>query len=88
MRGRRAAGQAAVELVALVPVLLAVGLLAWQLVAVIGAGLRAEEQARQRGLRAAGGGGVATIAVSEPVPSLVPGARGLRIGARASVRTP
>jgi hypothetical protein len=72
-----------------VPVLLAVGLLAWQLVAVIGAGLRAEERARQEGLRAGGDGGrVAKVAVSEPVPALLPGVRGLRIGARASVRTP
>jgi hypothetical protein len=87
VRRRRPAGQASVELIALVPVLLAVGLLAWQLVAVIGAGLRAEERARQQGLRA-GGGGVATVSVSEPVPALLPGVRGLRIGARASVRTP
>jgi hypothetical protein len=88
-RAPREAGQAAVELVALVPVLLAAGLLAWQLLAVVGAGLRAEEQARQRALRAgAGAGGVATVTVSEAVPALLPGVRGLRIDARASVRTP
>ena len=52
-RSRRQRGQAAVELLAAVPLVILAGLLAWQLVAVLAAGLRAEERVARRG--AAGG---------------------------------
>ena len=47
-------GQATVELLVVIPVLVLVGLLAWQLVAVLAAGFRAEQRVRAEGLRAAG----------------------------------
>ncbi len=86
---RRAGGQAALELLALVPLLLVAALLAWQLAAVVGAGMRAQERVRAEAIGAgASGGGTGTVAATEDVPGLLPGVRGLSIRARATVRTP
>lgn len=92
MSARRAAatsGQAAIELLVAIPVLVAIGLIAWQLVAVVAAGLRAEQRVRAEALRAAGEPG-RTVAVSarERVPALLPGLGELRLEARAAVRAP
>lgn len=90
MRGaRRQRGQAAVELIAAVPLLILAGLVAWQLVAVLAAGLRAEERVRAEGLRAAGAAGrLVPVTASAGVPALLPGTAGLRVEARAAVRAP
>ena len=82
-------GQAAVELLAAVPLMILAGLVAWQLVAVLAAGLRAEERVRAEGLRAAGPAGrLVPVAASARVPALLPGLGGLRVTARAAVRAP
>ncbi|MGD9572004.1 MAG: hypothetical protein AB7V62_08980 [Thermoleophilia bacterium] len=86
MRGR-SAGQASLELLALVPLLLLAALVAWQLAAVLGAGMRAQQEARAEAL-AATGAGVETLTATRTVPVVVPGVRGLRITARAAVRVP
>lgn len=89
MRRRPAPGQAALEVLALVPLLLVAALLAWQLAAVVGAGMRAQERVRAEALQAgAAGGGVRTLGAVEPVPGLLPGVRGMSIRARAAVRAP
>lgn len=86
-RGGR--GQASVELIAMVPLVLLAGLLAWQLVAVLVAGLQAQEQVRARALRAGPGAqATRTETVTVAVPRVLPGVGGLRITARAAVRTP
>jgi hypothetical protein len=87
-RGRQR-GQAAVELLVVAPLLVLVALLAWQLVGVIAAGLRAEARVRAEALAAVGrAGGTALVSATERVPSLVPGVSGLRVRARAGVRLP
>jgi hypothetical protein len=91
VRRRRPGGQAALELLALVPLLLVAALLAWQLAAVVGAGMRAQERVRAEAIRAGGhpgGMGMSTVTASEAVPVLLPGGRALSIRARATVRTP
>jgi hypothetical protein len=88
-RRRRASGQAAIELLALVPLVLAAAVLAWQLVAVMRAGAAAQEAARGRALEAAGAPGATLSArASSPVPAFLPGLGGLSVGARAAVRAP
>jgi hypothetical protein len=88
-RRRRAAGQAALELLAVVPLILAAAALAWQLVAVTHAGAEAQESARARALQASGAPGVTlTVRASSPVPALLPGLGGLSVDARAAVRAP
>jgi hypothetical protein len=85
----RSRGQAAVELLAAIPVVIIAGLLAWQLVAVLAGGLRAQERVRAEGLRATGAPGeTVVVTASAAVPQLLPGARGLRVRARAGVRVP
>lgn len=89
MRRRRQRGQAAVELLVAIPALVLIGLLAWQLVAVLAAGLRAEARVRAEALRATGDAGAVHVATAaERVPAIVPGAGGLRVRARAAVRLP
>lgn len=84
-----ARGQAAIELLAMVPLIVLVGLLGWQLMAVVAAGLSAEDAARTGALRATGAsGGVVTVTAEVAVPVVIPGVRGLRVPARAAVRTP
>ena len=89
MTRSRSRGQAAVELLAAIPVVLIAGLLAWQLVAVLAGGLRAQERVRAEGLRATGAPGrTVVVTASARVPGLLPGLGGLRVRARAAVRAP
>ena len=90
MRRRAECGQAAVELLAMIPVLIVVGLLAWQLAAVIATGLRAQAEVRVRAVQAVAhvAGEHVTVSVRVPVPSVLPGLGGLAVPARAGVRTP
>ena len=90
MRARpRQAGQAAVELLAAIPILVVAGLLAWQLVGVLAAGFRAELRVRAEALEAAGAAGrTVLVSATERVPALLPGVGGLRVTARAAVRVP
>jgi hypothetical protein len=85
----RSRGQAAVELLAAIPVVVIAGLLAWQLVAVLAGGLRAQERVRAEGLRATGAPGqTVVVTASARVPQLLPGVRGLQVRARAGIRAP
>jgi hypothetical protein len=87
-RGRQR-GQAAVELLAAIPVLLLAGLVAWQLVAVLAAAMRAQERVRAEALRAGGPAGrVVTVTAEARVPAVLPWADGLRVRARTGVRAP
>lgn len=82
-------GQAAVEVLAAIPLLVLAGLLAWQLMAVLAAGLRAERDVRARAMAASGpAGGVVVVTATAPVPTVLPGVRGLRVPARAGIRVP
>jgi hypothetical protein len=76
-------------MLAMIPVLVLVALLGWQLAAVIGAGLRAQEDVRARALVTAGGSGrVVVVTAAEAVGVVLPGLDGLRVGARIGVRAP
>ena len=88
MRRRDRTGQAAVEVLALVPLLVVVALIGWQLAAVVTAALRADEGVRQDALGARGAGRVVVVDAAMRVPSFLPGVRGLRVPARLGVRTP
>lgn len=90
MKERRAsAGQAAPELIAAVPLVLLAALVAWQLVAALWAGVAAQEQLRERGLRAGGApGATVTVDATVPVPALAPVLGGLEVRARGLVRAP
>lgn len=87
---RRQGGQAAIELLAMVPVLIVVGLLAWQLMSVIGAGLRVQAEVRVMAARTVAGAVGDTVVVSTrvPVPVVLPGMGGLEVPARVGVRVP
>ncbi len=86
-RARR--GQAALELLVAVPLLLAAALLAWQLAAVVWSGMQAQEQARRRALESQPPPGqTRVVTASVTVPTLLPGAEGLVVRARAGVRAP
>jgi hypothetical protein len=85
---RRAAGQAAVELLAALPIVLAAGLVAWLLVGVLWAGIRAEEDIRRQALEARPGAGWVTVTSRAPVPPLAPSLAGLEVRARGAVRAP
>jgi hypothetical protein len=85
---RRSGGQAAPELLAAVPLVLAAGLVAWQLVAAVWAGVAAQERVRADGLRAGAGAGTVTLEARVPVPALAPPLRGAEVRARAVVRAP
>ena len=86
----RARGQASIELFAVIPALVLVGLLAWQLMAVIAAGLSAQEQVRAQAFRttAAGSGRTIVVSATVAVPTVIPGVSGLSMAARVGVRTP
>jgi len=76
-------------MLAMIPVLVLVALLGWQLAAVIGAGLRAQEQVRERALVTAGGSGrIVVVTAAEAVGAALPGLDGLRVPARIGVRGP
>jgi hypothetical protein len=85
---RREAGQAAVEVVAAVPLLLAVGLLAWQAVALLDASMDATAAARRDALTARGRPG-ATVTVTREVgvPGFLPGVGPGRVRASVAVRS-
>ena len=85
---RRAAGQAAIELLAAVPIVLAAGVVAWLLVGVLWAGIRAEEEVRRQALEAPPGAGWVTVTARAPVPALAPSLAGLEVRARGAVRAP
>jgi hypothetical protein len=88
-RAARVRGQASLELLAALPLLAAAALLAWQLVAVLGAAATAQERARAKALAVGGPPGrVVTVSATVPVPAFLPGAGGLAVSARAAVRTP
>lgn len=81
----RQRGQGAVELVVGVPLILLMALVAWQVAAVMWAGVRAEEGARRAAFAATGASGrvvVVTHAVTVPGP-LADGAT-LRVRARVA----
>ena len=88
MRRRGPGGQAAVEVLALLPVLVVVALVGWQLTAVVTAALRADERVRRDALGAGGGGRVVVVGATAEVPAFLPGVRGVRVPARVGVRTP
>ena len=75
-------------MLAALPLLLLVGLVAWQLVAVLGTAQEATERARVEALGASGSGGSVTIEKTVRVPSFFPGTGGLRVTARSAVRAP
>lgn len=80
-------GQASVEAIALVPVMLAVVLLGWQLAVLVRGSLIAQEQVRALALPAYGDGTI-RVSASVRVPTLLPGAGELRIPVRAVVLAP
>lgn len=84
------AGQASIEVIGALPAILLAALLAWQLVAVLGAAMRAEEQVRAEAIARATDGERGTLIVSRrvEVPRVLPGAGGFEIGSRAVVRVP
>jgi hypothetical protein len=78
-----------VEAIAAMPLLLLAALVAWQLAAVVVAGLRAEERVRAAALTAGPAGGrVVTTDARVPVPALLPVDLRVAVSARAAVRTP
>ena len=86
---RAARGQAALEFVVAVPLLLAAALLAWQLAAVVWAGMQAQERARREALQATPPPGrTHVVTASVTVPALLLGADGLVARARVGVRAP
>ena len=92
MSGRsrvRERGQAAVEAVALVPVLLLVVVAAWQLVAIGVAALRADEHLRREGMSGSARGQNSTIDLRArvAVPALLPAAGDISVIARGAVRS-
>lgn len=89
-RGHTAArGQAVPELLAAIPIVLVAGLVAWQLVAALWAGILAQERVRADALGATGAPGrIVTVDAEVPVPAILPGLSGLEARARATVRTP
>jgi hypothetical protein len=88
VRRREGRGQAAFEVLALLPVLVVVALVGWQLTAVVTAALQADERVRRDALGASGGGRVVVVDAAAGVPAFLPGVRGMRVPARVGVRTP
>lgn len=87
---RRAAGergQATIEALALVPLLVLVLALVWQLAGLVHASIVAQDRARADALAATGHGNV-TVRSRVTVPSLVPGVARLTVPVRAVVRAP
>lgn len=87
MRRHRCHGQASVEAIALVPLMVATVLLAWQLAVLVRGSLIAQEQVRAMALPAQGTGMV-HVRSSIRVPTLLPGVGVLRIPVRAVVYGP
>lgn len=87
MRRGGCRGQASVEAIALVPVMLAVVLLGWQLAVLVRGSLIAQERVRALALPAHGDGTI-RVTASVRVPTLLPGVGELRIPLRAVVLAP
>jgi hypothetical protein len=85
----RQGGQAAIEAVALVPVLLLAVLAAWQLVAIGVAALHADAQIRREGM--SGGvqdsSAIGDLRARVEVPALMPAVGGMSVVARGAVRS-
>ncbi len=82
---RRQSGQAAVEAIAVVPLIALVVVVAWQLAVVVRGALTANEDLR---VKALANEGAAVVTVEQPVPSLLPGRRRLTVTARARIEVP
>lgn len=80
-------GQASIEALALIPLLVLTVLLVWQLVVLVVGSLVAFERVRSEAVAARGS---STVVVREmmAVPSLLPGVGSLRMPVRAVVRAP
>lgn len=87
-RRHRRSGQASIELIAAIPLLVGAGLVAWQLVAVLWAGIQAQERLRADGLRSQGRGELVSVRAHARVPAVLPGLGDLRVEVRGAVRTP
>ncbi len=87
MRRDRCRGQASVEAIALVPLMVAVVLVVWQLAVLVRGSLAAQDQARALALPARGSG-IVQVHSSVRVPTLLPGVGALRIPVRAVVYAP
>ena len=87
MRRAGSRGQASVEVIALVPLLVLVVVLVWQLAALVRGALLAQERARAEALSLRGDG-VVRVSASVRVPTLLPGVGELRVPVRAVVRAP
>ncbi len=85
MKGRQG-GQAAVEAIAVVPLIALVVVIAWQLAVLVRGSLMANEEVRARALAHTGGTGV--VSVRQAVPFLLPGSRRMVITARARIDVP
>ena len=90
MRRRAERGQSSVELLALIPVLIVIGLLGWQLSSVVVTGLRAQAEVRARAVKAVAAYADRQVIISVllPVPGVLPGMEALRVPARVGIRTP
>lgn len=84
---RRCSGQASVEAIALVPVMVAAVVLVWQLAVLVRGAMIAQERVRELALPAAGRGTV-QVHTAIAVPALLPGVDRLQIPVRAVVRAP
>lgn len=87
-RTRGAQGQAALELLAAIPAVVIATLVAWQLAAVIVAGLDATERARASALDRHDERGTVIVRERGAVARVLPGIGRLYIEARAVVRMP
>lgn len=84
MRRLGSAGQATVEAIAAIPVVVAVVLGAWQLAAVVRGAILVQERLAAEA-RAERGTGTRTLTAAVAVPSLVPGVRRITIRVRGAV---
>lgn len=79
-------GQAAIEALAVVPLLALVIVMAWQLAVIVRGAVMANDEVRAKALQQQSG--AATVTVGREIPSLVPGTRRLTVVARARVDVP
>ena len=87
MRRRASRGQASVELIALVPVLVGIVVVVWQLAVVVRGALIAQDRVREAAL-APGAYGTVRVNGAVQVPTLLPGVGGLTVPFRGVVRAP
>ena len=88
--GRACAGQAALEVIALLPLLVALALLGVQVASVLAAASQAQDRAREKAMGATGESGALVTVTGAASPPALPGI-GARAGAvrvRAAVRIP